>query len=83
MLLTDSTPGDSITSTTTKLSYTILDLGIMSPKEMSIASHPTPAARVLRKGMVGYIVCGMKDVTDGTLYPCPPELDLRVTKDER
>ena len=59
--------GDSITSTTTGLSYTVVDLGIMSPKEISISAHPVLESRVLRKGMVGWIVCGMKDVKDGEL----------------
>ncbi|KAL8277389.1 hypothetical protein RQP46_010229 [Phenoliferia psychrophenolica] len=59
--------GDSITSTTTGLSYTIVDLGIMSPKEISISAHPILESRVLRKGMVGWIVCGMKDVKDAFL----------------
>ncbi|KAM0746804.1 GTP-binding protein lepa [Meredithblackwellia eburnea MCA 4105] len=59
--------GDSITSTTTKTAYTVVDLGIMSPKELSIAAHPIPASRVLRKGMIGWIVCGMKDVNDAFL----------------
>lgn len=60
--------GDSITSTTTKKSYPILDLGILSPQEVSIAEHPNPQARVLRKGMVGWLVCGMKDVNDGKFF---------------
>ncbi|KAK4700560.1 hypothetical protein P7C70_g5688, partial [Phenoliferia sp. Uapishka_3] len=59
--------GDSITSTTTRLPYTIVDLGIMSPKEISISNHPILESRVLRKGMVGWIVCGMKDVKDAYL----------------
>lgn len=57
--------GDSITSTTTKLTYTVLDLGILSPKEISISENPKPESRVLRKGMVGWLVCSMKDVKDG------------------
>lgn len=59
--------GDSITSTTTKLSYQVLDIGILSPKEISIIDSPHAAGRVLRKGMVGYVVCGMKDVKDAYL----------------
>ncbi|GAA6064307.1 hypothetical protein JCM10212_002739 [Sporobolomyces blumeae] len=59
--------GDSITSTTSGNSYTVLDLGILSPHEISIADRPNPADRVLRKGMVGWIVCGMKEVKDAYL----------------
>ncbi|SCZ93847.1 BZ3500_MvSof-1268-A1-R1_Chr6-3g08923 [Microbotryum saponariae] len=59
--------GDSITSTTTKQAYPVLDLGILSPREISIAEHKSPASRILRKGMVGYIVCAMKDVQDAFL----------------
>ncbi|GAA5828334.1 hypothetical protein JCM11251_006202 [Rhodosporidiobolus azoricus] len=59
--------GDSITSTTTGKSYPVLDLGILSPREISIADHPDPAGRILRKGMVGWVVCGMKDPKDAFL----------------
>ncbi|GAA6011004.1 hypothetical protein JCM11491_005904 [Sporobolomyces phaffii] len=59
--------GDSITSTTSGNSYTVLDLGILSPREISIADRPEPAGRILRKGMVGWIVCGMKEVKDAYL----------------
>ncbi|GAA5978831.1 hypothetical protein JCM5350_004836 [Sporobolomyces pararoseus] len=59
--------GDSITSTTSGNSYTVLDLGILSPREVSIADRPEVAGRVLRKGMVGWIVCGMKEVKDAYL----------------
>ncbi|GAA5850814.1 hypothetical protein JCM5353_004822 [Sporobolomyces roseus] len=59
--------GDSITSTTSGNSYTVLDLGILSPREISIAERPEAAGRVLRKGMVGWIVCGMKEVKDAYL----------------
>ncbi|KDE07095.1 GTP-binding protein LepA [Microbotryum lychnidis-dioicae p1A1 Lamole] len=59
--------GDSITSTTTKQAYPVLDLGILSPREISIAEHKSPASTILRKGMVGYIVCAMKDVQDAFL----------------
>lgn len=59
--------GDSITSTTTGLSYPVLDMGILSPKEISIIDNPDPASRVLRKGMVGWIVCAMKDYKDAYL----------------
>ncbi|SCV67452.1 BQ2448_5063 [Microbotryum intermedium] len=58
---------DSITSTTTKQAYPVLDLGILSPREISIAEHKSPVSRILRKGMVGYIVCAMKDVKDAFL----------------
>ncbi|GAA5861347.1 hypothetical protein JCM8547_006100 [Rhodosporidiobolus lusitaniae] len=72
--------GDSITSTTTGKAYPILDLGILSPREISIAEHPDPAGRQLRKGMVGWVVCGMKDPKDAflgdtfhlTSHPKPP-----------
>ncbi|GAA5969758.1 hypothetical protein JCM11641_008033 [Rhodosporidiobolus odoratus] len=72
--------GDSITSTTTGKSYPVLDLGIMSPKEISIADSPDADSRVLRKGMVGWIVCGMKDPKEAflgdtfhlTAHPTPP-----------
>lgn len=57
--------GDSITSTLTGKTYTVLDVGILSPREISIADLPDPDSRVLRKGMVGYITCGMKDPKDG------------------
>ncbi|GAA5929774.1 GTPase GUF1 [Sporobolomyces koalae] len=59
--------GDSITSTTSGNSYTVLDLGILSPREISIADRPDPAGRILRKGMVGWVVCGMKEVKDAYL----------------
>lgn len=59
--------GDSITSTTTNLSYSVLDIGILSPREISIATHSNPASRILRKGMVGYVVCGMKTVSEAFL----------------
>jgi len=68
--LTDSDSsdtGDQITSTTTGLSYPILDLGILSPREISIAENPAVASRTLRKGMVGWVVCAMKDVKDAHL----------------
>lgn len=69
-----------MTSTTTGQSYPILDLGILSPREISIADNPVVASRSLRKGMVGWIVCAMKDVKDAylgdtfhhTLSPMPP-----------
>ncbi|GAA6001958.1 hypothetical protein JCM10207_003011 [Rhodosporidiobolus poonsookiae] len=72
--------GDSITSTTTGKAYPVLDLGILSPHEISIADHPEPESRVLRKGMVGWVVCGMKDPMDAylgdtfhlTAHPTPP-----------
>ncbi|BGP54534.1 Translation factor guf1 mitochondrial [Rhodotorula sphaerocarpa] len=72
--------GDSITSTTTGKSYPVLDIGIMSPGELSIVTHPDPASRVLRKGMVGWFVCGMKDPKEAflgdtfhlTSAPMPP-----------
>ncbi|GAA6027916.1 hypothetical protein JCM8097_001780 [Rhodosporidiobolus ruineniae] len=72
--------GDSITSTTTGKSYPVLDLGILSPREISIADYPDAAGRVLRKGMVGWVVCGMKDPKDAylgdtfhlTAHPKPP-----------
>lgn len=66
-LIPDARAGDSITSTTTGKSYPVLDIGIMSPGELSIATHPDPASRVLRKGMVGWFVCGMKDPKEGAL----------------
>lgn len=47
--------------------YTVLDVGILSPREISIADLPDPDSRVLRKGMVGYITCGMKDPKDGEI----------------
>ncbi|ORY73253.1 hypothetical protein BCR35DRAFT_293843 [Leucosporidium creatinivorum] len=59
--------GDQVTSTTTGLSYPILDLGILSPREISIAENPVVASRTLRKGMVGWVVCAMKDVKDAHL----------------
>ncbi len=59
--------GDSITSTTTKLPYQVLDLGILSPTEISISSNKNPDARALRKGQIGYLVCGMKDVQQAFL----------------
>ncbi|GAA5858517.1 hypothetical protein JCM1840_001239 [Sporobolomyces johnsonii] len=59
--------GDSITSTTTGNAYTVLDLGILSPREISVADHPEAESRILRKGMVGWIVCGMKEVKDAFL----------------
>lgn len=62
-----SNTGDQITSTTTGLSYPILDLGILSPREISIAENPIVASRTLRKGMVGWVVCAMKDVKDAHL----------------
>jgi translation elongation factor EF-4 len=62
------TAGDSITSTTTGKTYPILDLGTLSPREVSIAEHPDPAGRRLRKGMVGWVVCGMKDPKDGAPF---------------
>ncbi|GAA5940776.1 hypothetical protein JCM10213_004310 [Rhodosporidiobolus nylandii] len=72
--------GDSITSTTTGKAYPVLDLGILSPKEISIADHPDANGRVLRKGMVGWVVCGMKDPKEAflgdtfhlTSHPTPP-----------
>ncbi|BGP06859.1 Translation factor guf1 mitochondrial [Rhodotorula toruloides] len=72
--------GDSITSTMTGKTYTVLDVGILSPREVSIADLPDPDSRVLRKGMVGYITCGMKDPKDAflgdtfhlTSHPTPP-----------
>jgi len=59
--------GDSITSTTTKLPYQVLDLGILSPTEISISANKNPDARVLRKGQIGYLVSGMKDVQQAFL----------------
>lgn len=56
-----------ITSHKTQNNYTIIDFGILSPKEISLTSHPKEASRCLRKGMVGWVVCGMKDVNDGLL----------------
>ncbi|KAK4058550.1 Translation factor guf1 mitochondrial [Microbotryomycetes sp. JL221] len=75
--------GDTITSTTTKKAYPVLDVGILSPREISIAELSNPEDRVLRKGMVGWIVCAMKDSQDAhlgdtfhlTSAPMPP-LDL-------
>ncbi|GAA5965172.1 hypothetical protein JCM8115_005376 [Rhodotorula mucilaginosa] len=72
--------GDSLTSTTTGKAYTVLDIGILSPGELSIATHPDPDSRVLRKGMVGWFVCGMKDPKEAflgdtfhlTSAPMPP-----------
>ncbi|GJN87534.1 hypothetical protein Rhopal_000488-T1 [Rhodotorula paludigena] len=72
--------GDSITSTTSGKEYTILDLGILSPREVSIADHPSANSRTLRKGMAGWVVCGMKDPKDAylgdtfhhTSSPTPP-----------
>ncbi|BGP46851.1 Translation factor guf1 mitochondrial [Rhodotorula kratochvilovae] len=72
--------GDSITSTITGNDYTVLDLGILSPREISIAEHPDPNSRALRKGMAGWIVCGMKNPRDAylgdtfhlTSAPTPP-----------
>ncbi|POY76811.1 hypothetical protein BMF94_0063 [Rhodotorula taiwanensis] len=72
--------GDSITSTTTGKSYPVLDIGILSPGELSIATHLDPDSRVLRKGMVGWFVCGMKDPKEAflgdtfhlTTAPMPP-----------
>jgi hypothetical protein len=43
----------------------VLDLGILSPREISITDNPNVASRTLRKGMVGWIACAMKDVKDG------------------
>lgn len=60
-------PGDHVTSTTTGISYPILDLGILSPREISIAENPIIGSRTLRKGMVGWIVCAMKDYKDAYL----------------
>ncbi|KAK4053498.1 Translation factor guf1 mitochondrial [Microbotryomycetes sp. JL201] len=59
--------GDTITSTTTKKAYPVLDLGILTPREVGIADSADPQDRVLRKGMVGWIVCAMKDSRDAHL----------------
>ncbi|GAA5910361.1 hypothetical protein JCM8208_006021 [Rhodotorula glutinis] len=59
--------GDSITSTITGNDYTVLDLGILSPREISIAEHPDAGSRSLRRGMAGWVVCGMKNPKDAFL----------------
>lgn len=51
----------------------MLDLGILSPREVSIAEHPDANSRALRKGMAGWVVCGMKNPKDGV---CPLALLL-------
>lgn len=72
--------GDSITSTTTGRAYNVVDVGLMSPREVSIADHPNPASRSLTRGQVGWVACNMKNVADAhlgdtfhhTSAPCPP-----------
>ena len=58
----------------------MLDIGILSPGELSIATHPDPDSRVLRKGMVGWFVCGMKDPKEGTIQLLPFIIIRRVRR---